>query len=565
MLMSILPFLIVLGLLVFFHELGHFLAAKACGIYVDRFSLGMPPRIWGFKYGETDYCVGALPIGGYVKMAGQEDSPMDDEQREKEYGHVPPDRWFNKKPIWQRVIVIAAGPFMNLVLAVLLYGIAGSIGENVPESKVDTRIGSVEPDSPAAKAPLFRIATSPDAVDTSAKPDDVGWQTGDRILSIGGRTTTAFEDVALNAMLSSGNMQPVVIERADDQGRATQYLSLIKPETLPGATQLRFGVSPFSTAVVDTVSDGLPAQQQGLQKGDVITKLDGKTVDALSFRQRVTKLTAGEALTIQVERDGKLLDFELKPQIIGRFEDLAFTTPVADKTTPDDAPLVIAGLNDTLREKTKLRSGDIVVDIDGRPANAGLMRELERTSAGKTVTATVKSPPRFHGLFGKEEIRNVSLDLTPVGVVGVVFGEKLVFRKVSLAQALPESLTRCRKALDVTFRSIGLLVTGNVSPKELGGPIQIYRVTTMAAQEGLTRVTQIAAFISINLAVFNILPLPVLDGGLLVFLTLEGIRRKPLDIRVLERIQQVGIAFILFLFLFVTYNDIARWVTDSMR
>ncbi|MBI5091815.1 MAG: RIP metalloprotease RseP, partial [Candidatus Hydrogenedentes bacterium] len=553
MLMSILPFLIVLGLLVFFHELGHFLAAKACGIYVDRFSLGMPPRIWGFKYGETDYCVGALPIGGYVKMAGQEDSPMDDEQREKEYGHVPPDRWFNKKPIWQRVIVIAAGPFMNLVLAVLLYGIAGSIGENVPESKVDTRIGSVEPDSPAAKAPLFRIATSPDAVDTSAKPDDVGWQTGDRILSIGGRTTTAFEDVALNAMLSSGNMQPVVIERADDQGRATQYLSLIKPETLPGATQLRFGVSPFSTAVVDTVSDGLPAQQQGLQKGDVITKLDGKTVDALSFRQRVTKLTAGEALTIQVERDGKLLDFELKPQIIGRFEDLAFTTPVADKTTPDDAPLVIAGLNDTLREKTKLRSGDIVVDIDGRPANAGLMRELERTSAGKTVTATVKSPPRFHGLFGKEEIRNVSLDLTPVGVVGVVFGEKLVFRKVSLAQALPESLTRCRKALDVTFRSIGLLVTGNVSPKELGGPIQIYRVTTMAAQEGLTRVTQIAAFISINLAVFNILPLPVLDGGLLVFLTLEGIRRKPLDIRVLERIQQVGIAFILFLFLFVTY------------
>ena len=571
MLMSILPFLIVLGLLVFIHELGHFLAAKACGIYVDRFSLGMPPRVWGFKVGETDYCIGALPIGGFVKMAGQEDSPMDDEQREKEYGHVPPDRWFNKKPIWQRVIVIAAGPIMNVVLAVVLYGLAGAIGENVPENKVDTRIGYVEADSPAAKAPLYRMAATADATDTSGAAEATGWQPGDRILSINGRATTAFEDVAMNAMLSAGETLNVVIERPDASGAMTRYLSPVRPEALPGARELRFGILPFRAALVDRVFDGTAAQEHGLQKGDLIKKLDGKVVDRTSFAQIVSKQTHGETLSLEVERDGKTLTVPIQPQIMGSFErggslgDLAFTTPYADDTTPADAPLVIADVSDTLREKKKLRSGDVIVDIDGRPANAGLARELTKTAAGKSLTATVKSPKRLFGLLGKEETRKVTLDLTAIGFIGVEFREKLVFHKVPPSEVIPYAFERCHRAMDVTFRSLYSLVTGGVSPKELGGPIMIYRVTTMAAEQGVSRLIQIAAFISINLAVFNLLPLPVLDGGLLAFLTLEGIRRKPLDIRILERIQQVGIAFILFLFLFVTFNDIARWVHDTMR
>ncbi|MFM1918892.1 MAG: hypothetical protein RLZZ303_526, partial [Candidatus Hydrogenedentota bacterium] len=103
-------FILVLSLLVFVHELGHFLAAKACNIYCDRFSIGMPPRLFGFKWGETDYCIGALPFGGFVKMAGQEDAPLSDEEREATYGHVPSDRWFNNKPVYQRIIVLVAGP-----------------------------------------------------------------------------------------------------------------------------------------------------------------------------------------------------------------------------------------------------------------------------------------------------------------------------------------------------------------------------------------------------------------------------------------------------------------------
>src|SRR6056297_2980426 len=125
--MDIIVFLLVLSLLIFVHELGHFMAAKACNVYVDRFSIGMPPRVFGIRLGETDYCVGLLPIGGFVKMAGQEDAPLSEEEREEQYGHVPPERWFNRKPVWQRYIVTIAGPFMNLVLAVVLYGALAAV------------------------------------------------------------------------------------------------------------------------------------------------------------------------------------------------------------------------------------------------------------------------------------------------------------------------------------------------------------------------------------------------------------------------------------------------------
>ncbi|MGC9054993.1 MAG: site-2 protease family protein, partial [Candidatus Hydrogenedens sp.] len=155
MLFSILVFIVVLSILIFVHELGHFVSAKLCNIYVDQFSIGMPPRLVGIKIGETDYCIGALPIGGYVKMAGQEDVPLDEKEREETYGHVPQERWFKFRPLWQRYIVIISGPFMNFVLAIIIYIILVSKGTLMPEMEVDSKIGKVEENSPAFHAPLF--------------------------------------------------------------------------------------------------------------------------------------------------------------------------------------------------------------------------------------------------------------------------------------------------------------------------------------------------------------------------------------------------------------------------
>jgi hypothetical protein len=174
-LLKLLLFLAVLSLLVFFHEFGHFFAAKLCGIYVKRFSLGMPPRVFGVKIGETDYCISAIPFG----------VPLSEEEREKEFGGVPEHRWFANKPVWQRLIVLVMGPLMNLVLAVLLYGMIAVIGSEVPESDVMARVGEVVKDSPAATAPMFRMDDNavPAVTGTS---DATGWQLGDLIVSVDG-------------------------------------------------------------------------------------------------------------------------------------------------------------------------------------------------------------------------------------------------------------------------------------------------------------------------------------------------------------------------------------------
>ncbi|HOD52053.1 MAG TPA: site-2 protease family protein, partial [Candidatus Hydrogenedentes bacterium] len=222
-------FIIVLGVLIFFHEMGHFIAAKACHIYVDRFSLGMPPRLFGIKLGETDYCVGALPIGGYVKMAGQEDTPLTEEERQKQYGEVPPERWFNNRPVWQRMIVITAGPVMNVVLGVLLYGIVAAVGTEVPESEVTARVGFVKPESPAATAPMYRIPDTAENTATAGEPDTTGWRTGDLIISVDGEAMRSFSDVGFAAILGAGRVLDVLLERSEE-GETVRYLSRIEPQ-----------------------------------------------------------------------------------------------------------------------------------------------------------------------------------------------------------------------------------------------------------------------------------------------------------------------------------------------
>ena len=154
------------------------------------------------------------------------------------------------------------------------------------------------------------------------------------------------------------------------------------------------------------------------------------------------------------------------------------------------------------------------------------------------------------------------MSVTPVGAMGVVWDTKMVFHRAKFLEIVPEALTQSRLALERTLRVMALLFSGGLSPKDLGGPLMIGQVVTGAAHLGMSWLLEMTAFISINLCVFNLLPLPVLDGGHLAFLTLEGIRRKPLSVRVMETIQKFGLVFIILLVLFVTYNDIARWVSS---
>lgn len=642
-------FILVLGELVFFHELGHFLAAKACGIYCERFSLGMPPRLFGFKFGETDYCIGLLPIGGYVKMAGQEDVPLSDEERKTQYGNVPPHRWFMNKPVWQRVIVIFAGPFMNVVLAVLLFAILFGFGAQMPESKHDRRIGQVEPASPAATAPLFKVEDWDQKVDFTKQPDAVGWKTGDSIVSIDGNEISNIRDVAIEGVLSGGSEVLVQIERPLPEGGYAKFLSPVKPRPIPGDEDQhpRTGIDTFQTALVGSVAGDMPAAAAGIKKGDIITRLNGEIVDALSLTDALSRVTDGTAVEAEVERDGAKQIISLVPKPVGVFKDIAFMPPLEWPELFDDAKPVlvsepdaqklkgtgllqndtvisidgepihdgtvrkiaarpdtdrlqlvverkgpfglgkakrislpditvaqfleaitpfdmaaqpsVAWIKKTVAESTGLQEKDIVEEVDGKPATWALLRETQNTRMGQSVTLKVKKPAIGLGALRSESTREVTLPVTTVGKVGIRFGPRTVFYRAPLGRILPESIHETAKLAKLTLRTLQSLLTGALSAKEIGGPIMIYQITTATARfGGLAELLSMTALISVNLAIFNLLPLPVLDGGHLMFLGIEAVRRKPVSAKVMEWVQQAGLVIIIGLMLFVTYNDLGR-------
>ncbi|MCX5759660.1 MAG: site-2 protease family protein [Candidatus Hydrogenedentes bacterium] len=526
-LFDILIFIIVLGLLVFFHELGHFLAAKACNVYVDRFSLGMPPRVAGFRFGETDYCIGALPLGGYVKMAGQEDTPLSEEERDQTYGHVPENRWFNNRPVWQRVIVIAAGPFMNLVLAVLLYGIVAAVGAYVPLSDTEARVGQILAGSPAETAPMFRMPADGAAPNLNGQPDAVGWQTSDRILSIDGKRVRTIEDVGIDAILGAGDLMSVIIERTEPDGATTRYLSPVKPAPLGPEKHLRFGVGGFETALIGGVNEGSPAMAANLRKGDVVLRANGKPVDAATFVKTVEQTPDGQPVMLDVERDGKRLQVSTAPNTIGRFLGMELSSSYSGRGALDkQAKPVIVLVSDEFAAKAAVKPRDIIERVDGQPATIALLDEIERARPGQTVNVEIRRPAILFGLVRKEATLTCALPIASVRAIGVQMDIKMVYHRVAASQVVPEAFKLTGQAAGRVVRTLQMLVTGAISPKELGGPVMIYQVTTMAARLGYSWLLNITAFISVNLCIFNLLPLPVLDGSLLVYLLIEGVRRE---------------------------------------
>lgn len=561
MLIDILIFILVLGVLIFVHELGHFLAAKACNIYVDRFSLGMPPRAFGVKIGETDYCIGALPLGGYVKMAGQEDAPLSDEERETTYGHVPEHRWFNKKPVWQRCIVIVAGPLMNFVLAIVLYGIVAAVGAEVPVSQVDSRVGFIAEDSPASKAPLYAMAED-GTFDAQGDSVAQGWQTGDRIVSIDGEAVHNITDVAISAILGGGEPMTVVIERPQPDGGVERFVSIATPQKKEEKEHPRFGVAPFQPALVDSVMPDSPAEEAGFESGDVLARADGKIIDSATFTDMVETWPESEPLTVEVQRDSQTLSRSLTPATIGRVQDVFIGSPLdpEEHETDQEKPKVLAvaeEMSDTFK------SGDIIEKINGESATVAMYRELERDNPGGTMQLDVHRPARLFG-FRKAKDFSVDVPIAPVRAIGVQFGVQMVFHKYPADRVIPEAFRQGYQAFERTLETLWVLIKGDVSPKDLGGPVMIYQITTTAASEGWWWLFTITAFVSANLCVFNLLPLPVLDGGLLLLLIIEAVRKKPVSLKVQERVQQVGMIFLIGLLLYVTYNDILRWIQTQL-
>jgi len=425
---------IVLGVMILVHEWGHYAAAKYFKVRVEVFSIGFGKRLLGFRRGETDYRISAIPLGGYVKMSGE--NPMDERTED-------PAEFLNH-PRWQRFIIAIAGPFMNVVLAVGLLTVVYMVHYEYP-AFIDQPgvIAYVKADSPAAHA---------------------GLQQGDRILKIGGVQNPTWEAIGLKVMLSPNDALPLTIDR---NGQILQ--TNITPKPVSSSEVGSAGWSPAQSIMVADVEAGMPAAKAGVKEGDEIVSIDGKPVP------------------------------------------------------------VIEALIDTLQQ-TK----DRVVNVDVLRGNQKLTFQLQ------PVLAEVE---------GKEKRYRVGFESTPKMKVGTL----------SLIPAFQRSLEDNKRYSLVLLELIQKMVQRKVSMKQVEGPIGIGSAIGHAVTEkGWTPLLGLTAGISLNLGIFNLLPIPILDGGVILLLLIEGLMRRDISLQIKERIYQAAFVFLVLFAVTVIYNDIVK-------
>jgi regulator of sigma E protease len=448
--MTILATIILLGVLIFVHELGHFWAAKAVGIRVERFSIGLGPRVWGVQRGETEYVLSAIPLGGYVKMGGMDDEVMeaiegggDGEKR------LPSDRDYDSKPIWARTLVISAGVIMNMLFAFATYTfVAGVWGEADMDT---TRLGSVRAEAlPPGSEALAQLPA------------------GAHIASIGEREVAHWGDVRDG--LLNAEPGPLTIRITDP----ALTVEIVVPGEEEGRLRIARAVGAWQEAAIGGVEPGGPADRGGLRVGDRIVEVDGEPVAHWTEFSRAIERRPETRTELVIERDG------------GRLS--RYVTPRA---------------------------------VEGRDAGTG-------------------------------EVRTI-------GQIGI-FAEApgVVYTPVGFTEAVVIGWEDTRFITELILGFLRDLVTGGISPRSLGSIVTIGEASGHAAAEGLPVFLRFMALFSVNLAILNLLPIPVLDGGHLLFLAIEAVRGQALSVEQRMRWSQVGFIVIIGIMVWALGNDFLR-------
>ena len=445
---GIFAFIFILGAAVVLHEFGHFVVAKLFKIRVETFSVGFGPRLFGKQWGQTDYRVSAIPLGGYVKLGGDEsNAPIEGESAPD----IPPHERFDLRPRWQRILVALAGPVMN-VLTALAIPLAAALMYGVP----------------AVPAPVVSTMASAGA------SEKAGLQRGDRIISFNGVDHPKWDTIRGDALLSPGQPLPVVVDR---NGQLVQLTITPDPHTEDGETAGLLDFLPDYgdvPVVVREVSPDSPASEAGLQVGDQIISVAGQTVHSAELVTQLINDHKGTPITLALKRDG-------------------------------------------------------------RPMN---------------ITATARMLPD-----GKERL-------------GFRPAEDIPQVRVGLAGASRYAVESNVEILRLTGKALGQFFTGQRSARNtLSGPVGIYKAASSSVERyGWGGLFTTLAFLSLNLGIFNLLPIPVLDGGAIFLLLIEGalaVVGMSLSLRVRDRIQQVGFVMVLLLMVFVITNDVLKTFTSA--
>jgi len=442
-------FAITIAVLVVFHELGHYWAARLCGVKVLRFSVGFGKVLyaWHFGKGETEWALSAIPLGGYVKML---------DEREGEVAPHELSRAFNRKPVWQRMIVVAAGPAFNLLLAILLYFVMFAHG--VPGTK--PLLGEIPPNTPAAEAQL---------------------QTQETILSVDGENIQSWEEVRwklLTLALRHGHVE--ITGRTPDGVEHRHMLDMgqIAPSDLEGDLMQKLGMPlymPPLPAVVGDVLEGSPAEHAGLRAGDRVLRVDGVEVKSFDQWRESVSSHPEVVLHLDVERDGHQIAIEVTP-------------------------------------KREMEEGKVI----GRVGVAPDLKAYDELQVAVTYT-----PP------------------------------------VALGQAIQRTWDISALSLEM----MGRMALGQVSLKSMSGPVKTATYAGKSAKMGLMPFIFFLAAISVGVGVLNILPIPVLDGGHLLYYIAEFFMGRPVPDSAWETGQKIGVALLSALMILVLYNDISSLIS----
>jgi regulator of sigma E protease len=444
---TIISFVIVIGVLILIHELGHFFVARWTGVGVERFSIGFGPVLLRWRGKETEYCLSAIPMGGYVKMLGEE-NPLEGGTAMP----YDPKKAFSLKPLWARFLIVFAGPGMNFVLAaVIVAAVLATAGRPVWPAVA----GRVADDGPAAVA---------------------GLRSGDTIVAANGRPVKYWEDVDRAVAASNGKPLELTIKRGETTQSATltpKQTTIQDPILRESKTAWDIGAGPQSVPQISSVNPGSPAEKAGLQAGDVVLRVGGRAVFTAEDLVQAIRSKPGEPLPVEILRENRRLTLTVTPNV-----------------------------------------------------------EEEKSPTGETIKVG-----RIQAGIGSKAVSFVAYD--PISALwhGAVWTKDMTV---------------------ITVKGFWKLVVGTIDRSNIGGPIQIASMAGQQAREGLAPLAMFTAIISVNLAVLNLLPVPMLDGGHLFFFIIEAVLGRPLSLRKREAAQQLGFVLLMLLMVYALYNDLVR-------
>ncbi|MBN1205241.1 MAG: RIP metalloprotease RseP [Myxococcaceae bacterium] len=536
-------FALLLGVLVTVHELGHFLVAKACGVKVLKFSFGFGPKLLGFTKGETEYQIALLPLGGYVKMAGD----VPGEELAPEEAH----RGFLAQAPWKRMLIVLAGPVFNLAFPVLIYFFV-FLG---PHEAISTRLGNVPAGTPAAAA---------------------GLRPGDKILAVEGEKVRTFEEMAEAFIGRFERPIPLTVER-DGKQFITNVTPLKYVESTPFETieRGRMMVEATSPVPIVGVPPGSPAEKAGLKTFDRILSINGMPVpDEATLYQVLAKVEGTLEVTVQRPRPTEVGGTTVQiPELVKlQLEEQPDKEGLAALGAEPKDLYVAVVLPGSAAEAAGIRPGDRLVAFNGEPLTtfhmldvklSGLERkpfELTWRGAGGERREKLAQAP----LKQVDEHNNATEEIM-LGVRSWLLtrGEVPPQERVTVNLRWDEALKRSAHIVpDITGKTvmaIGGLFTQDVPLSSVGGPIMMYQMTARYSEQGWDAFLQLMAVISINLGVMNLLPIPILDGFHLVAAGWESVRRRPIPVRVREVANVIGLAMLVALMLVAMFNDILRF------